>query len=104
MQDRIQDVSHDPDSADRKVPGVLMNKICFNRRWWSAVRAGLLAAIAGLLICAGPGLAWGAGKKPKAVEPPAPKGYTMMYIATIVAIVGGVAVVCLPSRRKKEVE
>jgi len=81
-----------------------MNKNRFIGRWRSAARAGLFVALAALLICAAPGLAWGAGKKGKPVEPPAPKGYTMMYMATIIVIAGGVAIVCLPSRRKKEVE
>jgi hypothetical protein len=81
-----------------------MSKIHFNGRWWSAIRLALFGACAGLMIWGAPGLVWGAGKKPTPVLPPQPKSYTMMYMATILVVAGGVAIVCLPSRRKKEVD
>lgn len=81
-----------------------MSETRFVCRWWSAARVYLFAVVAALLIYSSPGLVWAAGKKPPVNEPPAPKGFTMMYMATIIVIAGGVAIVCLPSRRKKEVE
>jgi hypothetical protein len=71
-------------------------------RWRRMIRAVSLGVVCLALAC--PTAAWAQANKKKQDEKEPEQSYMLPYILTAVAVLIGLAVVCMPSQRKEEVD